>query len=112
KLRIYDPIFSMLDVFHLQWIHVMNHQFGIDFVTRNPEVTSIVTSYDLISNVLPFLRLVKTLVNPSIEAKGHETKNSLQLEIPEALFECVQLPQLGIRSILHPELAHPLHKTS
>jgi len=75
---------------------MMNYQTCDDFVSRNSQITAIVTNYDMISDRLPFLRLVKTLIDPSVEPECPLSEIPTQPEITIPFFECVQSRKLFI----------------
>jgi hypothetical protein len=56
----------------------------VDFVSRDTEITAVIAQYDVPTDRLPFLRIIETLVDPSVKSKGTFTNSALQSEIIEA----------------------------
>lgn len=84
----------MLQSVQRQWIHVMDDQIRMDFVTRNAQITTIVPCYDEIPDGLPFSGPVEALIDPSIVSKRLNSQNSSQLEIAIPLEERFQSTEL------------------
>src|SRR4051812_33525692 len=86
-LRIQDKRRPIDYVLHGDRIHVMNHQPSMDLVTGNAQVTSVVSENNDVSNVSPFERSVKPLVDPPIRPEGRLTHLTTKIKVGKAIFE-------------------------
>lgn len=88
------------DVLHGDRIHVVDHQPSMDLIASHAQIASVVSKNNDVSNVSPFGRSVKPLVDPSIRTKGLFTNLATKVEIAEALFECLEPSKLSVSSNL------------
>jgi hypothetical protein len=70
ELRIEYAEVSLKHILWFHGIHVMDIKSIVNFVTINTEITTIVSDNDVLTNLLPFARSVKHLVDVSIEPEG------------------------------------------
>lgn len=100
-----NPILIVDNVFQRHRIHVMNQRIKQNLVTRNSEITSVITNHHLTSNHLPSWRRIKTLIEKSIKPERGYTNSSTKFEIFETLLKYLKLRKFRICSNL-------LHDTS
>ena len=73
ELRIENAIVTMHNVLCKQRIHVMYEKFAVNLVAFYSEVTTFISIDDKASYLLPLLRSVEGLVDPSIETERRHT---------------------------------------
>jgi hypothetical protein len=65
----------------------MNHQPIVDLVSRNPQITGLVSKDHEIANLDPLSRTIESLIHPSIEPKRGLPYFTRQFEIVVAFFK-------------------------
>src|SRR5690606_11157026 len=104
KLRIENISISMFDLLRSHRVHVMDDNLIMDFITRQREVFSLVSSYNVITNISPLPRGIETLIHVSIMTERFKTYYASKFKIVESFFECGKLDQVRICSMPHRKL--------
>ena len=84
KIRVQDVRIEEFDLIWTNRVHVVNKDTTVDFVTFKTQIAAIIARNDLISDSFPLCRLVKALVQITIESESlmtHSTTNS-QVIVP------------------------------
>lgn len=84
------------NIFGVHRIHVMDDEFGMDLVSFDSEVTTVVSSDHVVPNLSPFGRGVELLVDVAIEPERRVTDPSSKGEVAVTSYERVDLSQFGI----------------
>lgn len=79
----------------------MNENATVDLVSFDTQITALIPNDHSITNQLPFMRVVKQLIDVSVESEGRYTDTLSELEILEAFLERIQTPKLRISLQLH-----------
>lgn len=72
---------TVLDVFGGHWVHMMDYDPIIDLITFHSEITSEISSDNLVTNVPPLSRGVELLVYPAVESESGLSDRSSEFEI-------------------------------
>lgn len=96
KLWIYNAVIAVYQIIDTDWVHMMNHHTVRDFMIRISQITGIVSSNNMMTNLSPFSRVVKSLVEVSVESKCRESNFTPQGEVAVSLLKCFQSTKLGI----------------
>jgi len=88
------PSFPTFNVLRCYGIHVVNHQPRMDLIAWDTKIASVVTKYDLVTNVQPFTGPVEPLVDPTVETKSSLTHLAPKDEIVKAFFKRLKATKL------------------
>ena len=81
-----------LDVLGSNRIHVVNEKIAVNLVTIDSEIAAVVAKDDESSNILPLLRSIEPLVDPTVEPEGGSSDLSTKREILKTFLECLKTP--------------------
>ena len=84
ELRIEYVIITVHDVVRCHWIHVVNEDAIVDCVSLNTQIVALITSDDMMADISPLFRLVKVLIEKSIETKSVSTDRTSKNEVIES----------------------------
>lgn len=74
----------------LHGIHVMDENIGVNFITIDTKVATIVTNDDEIPDVSPFPGSIECLVDVTVKAEALSSDTSFESQVSETSFESVQ----------------------
>lgn len=89
---------GIFDIVHRYRVHMMNQHFIMNFVSFNPQVTTIISEDDNVSNAFPLFRAVEHLIHVAIVTERFNTDFPYKSEIAISLFECFIGDQFFISS--------------
>lgn len=87
---------SVFDITNRHRIHVMDVNPVVDIVTLHAKVASIVSNNDVASDIPPFPRRVKTLVEITIEPEGYIADLPSKRKVFKSFFQRIQSTEFGI----------------
>lgn len=90
KIRIQDVRIEEFDLIWLNWIHVVNKDTTVDFVTFKTQIAAIIARNDIISNSFPLHGLVKALIQIPIESKSLITHSATDSQVIVPIFYSVE----------------------
>lgn len=70
KIGVQYPIRMLDNIVDSHRIQMMNQGRKLNFVSNDTQIASIITQYDMLTDVIPLFRPVKTLVYVPIEAES------------------------------------------
>lgn len=86
-------------------VHVVNEDTTIDFVPLKTKIAAIVARYDLISDSFPLSRLVKTLIQITIEPESLISNTTADSQVIVPIFDGVKKNK-GVIALYHFYCSH------
>lgn len=108
KLGIENALIAFKNLVRLHRVHVMNVNSIMNLVSFDTKITTQVSSYDVLANVLPLGGSVKHLIDVTIETESRFTYTTAKSQVLESILEGFVLDELGIGSNLHSRLRSPV----
>lgn len=65
----------------------MDYWFVVNLITRDAQITSKISSYDMVSNLLPLARGIESLIQESLGSEGALSHSPFERQIVESLLE-------------------------
>lgn len=93
------------DLIRSNRVHVVNEDTTIDFVPLKTKIAAIVARYYLISNSFPLSRLVKTLIQITIEPKRLVSNAATDSQVIVPIFDGVKKNK-GVIALYHFYYSH------
>lgn len=113
ELGIDDLGFPVRDVGQVHRIHVMDDDARMDLTTWDPQVATLVSNDDEITDSLPLSGGVERLVDPAVESESGCAYSSVKREIAEPLLESLETSELtvGPSPRSHRQGSHLVHRS-
>lgn len=86
-------------------VHVVNKDTTVDFVPLETKITAIIARYDLISDSFPLSRLVKTLIQITIETESLISNTAIDSQVIVPIFDGVKKNE-GVIALYHFYCSH------
>ena len=93
---IQHKIHSLGDVIHRDWVHVMNKNPSIKFMTGTGKIAAIVPQDNVAADLLPFVRAIKPLIEPAIKSKSGLPDKPMKLKVLKSFKKSGEPDQLLI----------------
>src|SRR3954453_6280682 len=84
ELRIENPFFTVLNIPSCHRVHVMNQKIVSELVSRNAQITTIVSENNKVTHAPPLGRLIESLIKPSIVSESRFANLTSQAQIVKA----------------------------
>lgn len=105
KIRVQDVWIKEFDLIWLNWIHVVNKDTTVDFITFKTQIAAIVTRNNLISNSFPLHGLVKALIQITIESESLASDSATDSQVIVPVFYGVEKNK-GVIALYHFYCSH------
>jgi len=86
-VRIYDPLPTLTNIVRSHGIDVMDQKPTFNLITRDAEITTLISNDHSSTSIAPLTRRVELLVHPAVEAERRLTNFTSKDEVLEPLFE-------------------------
>lgn len=104
-LGIEDVKFSVNDVSHRHWVHVVNDRSVVNVVAIDAQIATEVSSDNVASCLTPFSRGVESLVEMTFNAEGGITNGASKTQVLVPLFEAFDSSEFRVSP--KPDSPHP-----
>lgn len=105
KIRVQYVRIKEFDLIRSNRVHVVNEDTTIDFVPLKTKITAIVARNDLISDSFPFIGLVKTLIQITIEPESLVSNTAADSQVIVPIFDGVKKNK-GVIALYHFYCSH------
>lgn len=105
EIRIQDVRIKEFYLIRSNRVHVVNEDTTIDFVSFKTKIAAVVTRNDLISDSFPLGRLVKTLIQITIEPESLMSNATTDSQVIVPIFDGVKKNE-GIIALYHFYCSH------
>jgi len=101
ELWVEDTRVSTRNIGNRHWVHVMDGDSLMNFVTWHAQIAALVTDDDMVTKLTPFYRSIELLIHVPVEAKRRHSNCSMKSEILVAFSQRTETSQLRVRSNPH-----------
>ena len=105
KIRVQYVRIEEFDLIRPNRVHVMNEYTAIDFVSFKAKIAAIITRNDLVSDSFPLCRLIKTLIQITIEPESLISNAATDSQVIVPIFDGVKQNK-GVIALYHFYCSH------